>query len=56
MIRQVDLSGCGSFAASNQRVDRLGECLLRAGVLTLEQLRDERRFSPERFSKCSNTA
>jgi len=41
------------FAASNQRVDRLGECLLRAGVLTLEQLRDaERRFSPpERFGK-----
>ena len=41
------------FAASNQRVDRLGECLLRAGVLTLEQLREaERRFSPgERFGK-----
>ncbi len=41
------------FAASNQRVDRLGECLLRAGVLTLEQLREaERRFCPpERFGK-----
>ena len=41
------------FAASNQRVDRLGECLLRAGVLTLEQLREaERRFTPpERFGK-----
>jgi hypothetical protein len=41
------------FAASNQRVDRLGECLLRAGVLTLDQLRDaERRFTPPaRFGK-----
>jgi hypothetical protein len=41
------------FAASNQRVDRLGECLLRAGVLTLEQLREaERRFTPpDRFGK-----
>ena len=41
------------FAASNQRVDRLGECLLRAGVLTLEQLREaERGFAPgERFGK-----
>ena len=41
------------FAASNQRVDRLGECLLRAGVLTLEQLREaERRFTPPaRFGK-----
>jgi hypothetical protein len=41
------------FAASNQRVDRLGECLLRAGVLSLEQLREaEHRFSPpERFGK-----
>jgi len=28
------------FASSNQRVDRLGECLLRAGVITLEQLRE----------------
>ena len=41
------------FARSNQRVDRLGECLLRAGVLSLEQLRDaERCFSPPtRFGK-----
>jgi hypothetical protein len=35
------------FAHSNQRVDRLGECLLRAGVISLEQLREaERCFSP----------
>jgi len=41
------------FAASNQRVDRLGECLLRAGVITLEQLREaEQRHAPsERFGK-----
>jgi Domain of unknown function (DUF4388) len=41
------------FAASNQRVDRLGECLLRAGVISLDQLREaERRFTPpERFGK-----
>jgi len=41
------------FATSNQRVDRLGECLLRAGVISLEQLREtERRFTPpERFGK-----
>ena len=41
------------FASSNQRVDRLGECLLRAGVITLEQLREaERRFTPpDRFGK-----
>jgi hypothetical protein len=41
------------FASSNQRVDRLGECLLRAGVITLEQLREaERRFNPpDRFGK-----
>jgi hypothetical protein len=41
------------FAASNQRVDRLGECLLRAGVITLDQLREaERRFTPpDRFGK-----
>ena len=41
------------FATSNQRVDRLGECLLRAGVITLDQLREaERRFQPgERFGK-----
>jgi hypothetical protein len=41
------------FATSNQRVDRLGECLLRAGVITIEQLREaERRFTPpDRFGK-----
>ena len=41
------------FAASNQRVDRLGECLLRAGVISLEQLREaEERHAPsERFGK-----
>jgi hypothetical protein len=41
------------FASSNQRVDRLGECLIKAGVITLEQLREaERRFSPpDRFGK-----
>jgi len=41
------------FASSNQRVDRLGECLLRAGVLSLDQLREaERCFSPPaRFGK-----
>ena len=41
------------FATSNQRVDRLGECLLRAGVINLDQLRDaERCFSQtERFGK-----
>lgn len=36
------------FAASNQGVDRLGECLLRSGILTLEQLRDaEKRWDPK---------
>ncbi len=36
------------FASSNQLVDRLGESLLRAGVLNLEQLREAQRcFSPE---------
>lgn len=41
------------FATSNQRVDRLGECLLRAGVLELDQLREaERCFTPGgRFGK-----
>ena len=41
------------FASSNQMTDRLGECLLRAGVLRLEQLREaERCFSPgARFGK-----
>jgi len=31
------------FAASNQKVDRLNECLLRAGVITLEQQREAKR-------------
>lgn len=41
------------FAASNQRVDRLGECLLRAGTITLTQLREaEARWTPDaRFGK-----
>jgi uncharacterized protein DUF4388 len=41
------------FAASNQMVDRLGECLLRAGVLSLEQLREAERcfVPPARFGK-----
>ena len=41
------------FAASNQMVDRLGECLLRAGVLNLEQLREAERcfVPPMRFGK-----
>ncbi len=41
------------FATSNQTVDRLGECLLRAGVIHLDQLREaERRFQGEgRFGK-----
>ncbi len=41
------------FAASNQRVDRLGECLLRAGDITLEQLREaDQRWDPNtRFGK-----
>ncbi len=41
------------FAASNQRIDRLGHSLLRGGVITLEQLRDaERSFRRgERFGK-----
>jgi len=41
------------FATSNQRVDRLGECLLREERITLEQHREaERRFSKEgRFGK-----
>jgi hypothetical protein len=41
------------FAASSQRVDRLGECLLRAGVITLEQLREAERCyePPGRFGK-----
>jgi hypothetical protein len=41
------------FAASNQMVDRLGECLLRAGVIDLEQLREAERCyaPPARFGK-----
>ena len=41
------------FAASNVKFDRIGECLLRSGVITLEQLREaERRHTPpERFGK-----
>jgi len=41
------------FATSNQPIDRLGECLVRAGVLTIEQLRQaERSFTPpDRFGK-----
>ena len=35
------------FAASNQSVDRLGECLLRMGAIRMEQLREARRaYSP----------
>lgn len=35
------------FATSNVKVDRLGECLLRAGGISLEQLREaERRLAP----------
>ena len=41
------------FAASNQTADRLGECLMRADRISLEQLREtERVLSPsERFGK-----
>ena len=41
------------FAASNQRMDRLGHSLVRAGVLTLEELRDTERSRRrgERFGK-----
>ncbi len=41
------------FAASNQTVDRLGECLLRNGVITLEQHREAKSaYSPAaRFGK-----
>ena len=41
------------FASSNQMVDRLGECLLRAGVIDLEQLREAERCyaPPARFGK-----
>lgn len=37
------------FATSNQVADRLGECLLRAGIIDLAQLRDaETRWRPDR--------
>jgi hypothetical protein len=41
------------FAESNQSFDRLGECLLRAGVITPEQFRDARRaYTPSsRYGK-----
>lgn len=41
------------FAASNQRIDRLGHSLVRAGAITLEQLRDTERAyrRGERFGK-----
>jgi len=41
------------FAASNQRIDRLGHSLVRAGLLSLEQLRDAERGyrRGERFGK-----
>jgi DNA-binding MarR family transcriptional regulator len=41
------------FAASNQRIDRLGHSLVRAGMLTLDQLRDAERGyrRGERFGK-----
>jgi hypothetical protein len=41
------------FATSNQIPDRLGECLLRAGIIDLKQLRDaEARWRPDqRFGK-----
>jgi DNA-binding MarR family transcriptional regulator len=41
------------FAASNQRIDRLGHSLVRAGILTLDQLRDAERAyrRGERFGK-----
>jgi hypothetical protein len=35
------------FASSNQQVDRLGECLFRAEIISLEQLREaEKRWTP----------
>ncbi len=41
------------FAASNQNVDRLGECLLRAGVISVAQQREAERFhtARDRFGK-----
>ncbi|MEB2346851.1 MAG: DUF4388 domain-containing protein [Deltaproteobacteria bacterium] len=42
-----------SFAASNQRIDRLGHSLLRAGTISLDELRDAERSyrSGRRFGK-----
>ena len=41
------------FATSNQVVDRLGECLLRSGVISLEQHREAKRLyrPPAHFGK-----
>ncbi len=41
------------FATSNQEVDRLGECLLRSGVISLEQHREAKRLysPPAHFGK-----
>jgi hypothetical protein len=41
------------FATSNVMADRIGQCLLRSGVITLEQLREaEQRYKPPgRFGK-----
>lgn len=41
------------FASSNQTVDRLGECLLRSGVLSQDQHREAKRFynPPQHFGK-----
>jgi hypothetical protein len=41
------------FASSNQTIDRLGECLLRAGTISLEQLREAEQCwaPPARFGK-----
>jgi len=41
------------FAASNQRIDRLGHSLLRAGAISLDEMRDAERSyrSGERFGK-----
>ena len=46
-------SGEVIFASSNQTVDRLGECLLRSGAITLDELAQaERAFSPgDRFGR-----
>ena len=41
------------FASSSEAVDRLGECLLRSGAITLDELREvERNFKPgDRFGR-----